>query len=167
MSVERKYLAHFIDAAFDVTYADTNYVRLGKYLEEFSLEMNPDVATTKNILGEQNVTHSGYESSSNAGSHYYDYDDDLSEKLMDIAMERNTGDTCKTSVVDVLLKPSTTAGAAPTVLWAWREDAMIVPDSVGGDTTGIQIPFTVHRAGNRVKGTFNMSTKEFTPASGT
>ena len=30
--VERKYLAHYIDAAFDTTYADTNYVRLGKNL---------------------------------------------------------------------------------------------------------------------------------------
>ena len=163
MSVERKYLGHFIDAAFDLTYESPNYVRLGKYLEEFAVELNPDVSTTKNILGEQNVTHSGYEVSSNADPHYYDYDDALSEKIMDIAQYRYTGDQCKTSVVDVLLKPGATADAAPTVVWAWREDAVIVPDSVGGDTTGIQTPFTVYRAGNRVKGTFNLSTKTFTP----
>ncbi len=36
MGAERKYLAHYIDAKFDKTYAATEYVRLGKDLEEFS-----------------------------------------------------------------------------------------------------------------------------------
>ena len=30
---ERKYLAHYLDAAFDHTYAATDYVRIGKDLE--------------------------------------------------------------------------------------------------------------------------------------
>ena len=34
MKAERKYLAHYLDGAFDTTYAATNYVRLGKDLEE-------------------------------------------------------------------------------------------------------------------------------------
>ena len=38
----------------------------------------------------------------------------------------------------------------------------MVPSSVGGDTTGVQIPFTIHRAGNRVKGNFDLQTKKFT-----
>ena len=38
--IERKYLAHYVDAAFDMTYADTEYVRLGKDLEEYSEEQN-------------------------------------------------------------------------------------------------------------------------------
>ena len=33
--IERKYLAHYIDAAFDMTYSATNYIRLGKDLEEY------------------------------------------------------------------------------------------------------------------------------------
>nr|CDJ96545.1 hypothetical protein HCOI_01824200 [Haemonchus contortus] len=64
---------------------------------------------------------------------------------MDIAMSRKKGDACKTSQVDVLLK------ADGTVLKAWREDVYVIPDSVGGDTTGVQIPFTVYNAGNRVE----------------
>lgn len=159
---ERKYLAHYIDSAFDTTSKATEYVRLGKDLEEYAIELNPDVETKKNILGENSVAVSGYEVSSSVDPYYYDYDEALSEKIMDIAMNRTTGDGCKTTTIDVLLKPGTTADAAPTVVWAYREDCYIVPQSVGGDTTGIQIPFELHRAGNRVKGTFDLTTKKFT-----
>lgn len=159
---ERKYLAHYIDSAFDATYKATEYVRLGKDLEEYAIELNPDVETKKNILGENAVAVSGYEVSSSVDPYYYDYDEALSEKIMDIAMNRTTGDGCKTTTVDVLLKPGATSDAAPTVVWAYREDCYIVPQSVGGDTTGIQIPFELHRAGNRVKGTFDLTTKKFT-----
>ena len=50
MKAERQYLAHFIDAAFDTTYAASTYVRLGDDLEEFNEELNPEVETKKNIL---------------------------------------------------------------------------------------------------------------------
>lgn len=159
---ERKYLAHYIDSAFDTTYKATEYVRLGKDLEEYAVELNPDVETKKNILGENSVAVSGYEVSSSVDPYYYDYDEALSEKIMDIAMNRTTGDGCKTTTIDVLLKPGATADEAPTVVWAYREDCYLVPQSVGGDTTGIQIPFELHRAGNRVKGTFDLTTKKFT-----
>jgi hypothetical protein len=159
---ERKYLAHYIDSAFDTTYKATEYVRLGKDLEEYAVELNPDVETKKNILGENSVAVSGYEVSSSVDPYYYDYDEALSEKIMDIAMNRTTGDGCKSTTIDVLLKPGATADDAPTVVWAYREDCYIVPQSVGGDTTGIQIPFELHRAGNRVKGTFDLTTKKFT-----
>lgn len=161
--VERKYLAHFVDAAFDITYAETNYVRLGKNLEEFNEELNPDVEVTHNILGEQSVQHNGYEAQGDVDPYYYEnYDEALSKKIMELVNTRATGDACKTSVVDVLLKPGATADTAPTVVWAYREDAYLIPNSMGGDTSGIQTPFTLYYAGNRVKGTFNMTSKEFT-----
>lgn len=159
---ERKYLAHFLDSAFDTTYAAAEYARLGKDLEEYNVELNPSVERKTNILGENSVVVSGYDVSSSVSPYYYDYDDALSEKVMEIAMNRITGDGCKTSTVDVLLKPGETADDAPTVLWAYREDCYVVPDSIGGNTTGVQIPFTIHRAGNRKKGTFDLSTKKFT-----
>lgn len=155
--VERKYLAHFIDAAFDTTFAATNYVRLGKDLEEYNEELNPDVETTKNILGEQSVKHNGYEVQADVDPFYYDYDEALAEKIMSIVNERSTGDKCKTSILTVLLDEE---GA---VKWAYREDCMVIPTSVGGDTAGIQTPFSVYMAGNRTKGTFVINTKKFTP----
>ena len=161
--VERKYLAHYLDGKFDMTYSSAEYSRIGKDLEEYSEELNPEVEVTKNIIGEQSVRHSGYEVSADVDPFYFEnYDDALSNKIMELAMTRATGDKCRTSMVDVLLKPGATEDDAPTVVWAYREDVVIAVNSVGGDTTGIQTPFTVYKAGNRVKGTWDMTTKKFT-----
>ena len=153
--IDRKYLAHFIDASFGGS--TVAYVRLGKDLEEYNEELNPDVEVQKNIWGEQNVKHNGYEVQSEVDPFYAYTGDDLFEKLADIANERKTGDDCKTTKVDVLLN------ADGTVEWAYREDVYVVPNSFGGDTSGVQIPFTVYNAGNRVKGTWDTTNKTFTP----
>lgn len=160
--VARKYLVHYLDAAFDTTYAETDYVRLGKDLEEFTVELNPDVEAKKNILGENAIQHNGYDASSSADPIYYDYDDKLSEKLMEIAMLRKDGDACKTSYVEVLLKPGA-EGAAPNVIRAVRDDVYVVPNSYGGDTSGVQVPIEIKFTGNRVEGTFDLETRKFTP----
>ena len=156
--IERKYLAHYIDASFGG--ATANYVRIGKDLEEYNEELNPDVEVKKNILGEQNVNHNGYEVQSEVEPFYAYSGDALFEALAEIANERKTGDDCSTTMVDVLLN---TDGS---VAWAYREDVWIVPNSVGGDTSGVQIPFTVYHTGNRTAGTWNPTTKTFTVGAG-
>ena len=156
--LERKYLAHFIDASFGGS--TVNYVRLGKDLEEYNEELNPDVEVQKNILGEQNVVHNGYEVQGEVNPYYAYTGDALFDKLAEIANGRITGEGCMTTKVEVLLN------AEGTVQWAYREDCCVVPNSVGGDTSGVQIPFTTYNAGNRTAGTFDMSTKTFTPTSG-
>lgn len=163
--LERKYLAHMIDAAFDMTYEATNIVRLGKDLEDFVVEMSPDIETKKNILGETSVRHNGFEPTASVDPFYVDsYDDALSEKVRIIAMNRLTGDDCKTTFYDIWLSPPTEAGGEPAVHSAWREDCMIIPQSYGGDTSGVQIPFEIRPCGNRVKGTYDLKTKKFTAA---
>lgn len=155
--IERKYLAHYIDATFGGS--TPSYVRIGQDLEEYNEELNPDVEVQKNIWGEQNVRHNGYEVQSEVDPYYAYTGDDLFEELAEIANERKTGDDCKTTKVDVLLN------ASGTVEWAYREDVYVVPNSIGGDTSGVQIPFSIYNAGNRVSGTWNTSQKTFTPAS--
>ena len=155
--IERKYLAHYLDASFGGE--TTDYVRLGKFLEEYQEELNPDVEIQKNILGEQSVQHNGYEVQSDVDPYYAEEGDPLFERLSEIANERLTGDDCKTTKIDVLLNSS------GEVEWAYREDVYIVPNSVGGDTSGVQIPFTIYNAGNRTSGTFDLTTKKFTPKS--
>lgn len=162
MKAERKYLAHYLDAAFDKSYAATDYVRIGKDLEEFAVELSPNIETKSNILGENSVIHQGYETSATADPVYYEYDDALTEKLMEIAMLRQSGDACKTSYVEVLLKPAE-GGGKPEVVRAVREDVLLIPSSYGGDTSGVQVPFTVNFNGNRTEGTFDLDTKKFTP----
>lgn len=164
--VERKYYAHFLDAAFDMTYSKTNYARLGKDLEEYNEELNPQVEISSNILGEQSVKHSGYQAQAEVSPFYYEnYEDALSNKMFELLNTRATGDKCKTSMVDVLLKPDETdpENNPPTVVEAWREDVYAIPNSGGGDTSGIQLPFTIYKAGNRVKGEWDIDTRKFTP----
>ena len=155
--LERKFLAHYLDKNFGV--GSASYVRLGQDLESYGEELNPQVEVRRNILGEQNVIHSGYQVQSTAEPFYAYEGDDLFNQLALIANERKTGDDCMTTRVEVLVN------ASGTVLWAYREDCWVVPNSVGGDTTGVQIPFTVYNAGNRVPGIWDTSTKTFTPVS--
>lgn len=155
--IERKYLAHFLDSDFGKS--KVAYVRIGADLEELNEDLSPDVEVKKNILGEQKVSHNGYEIQSEVEPYYADFDDPLFKPLYEIAMERKTGDACKTTKVDVLLNSD------GSVESAYCEDVYVVPTSFGGDTSGVQIPFTIYNAGNRVKGTFDLTSKTFTPAS--
>lgn len=155
--VERKFLAHYIDSSFNSE--KPTYVRLGADLEEYNEELNPDVEVKKNIIGEQRVSHNGYEVQSEVDPFYADYDDPLFERLAEIANERLTGDDCITTKVDVLLN------ADGDVVWAYREKVWVVPNTIGGDTSGVQIPFSVYNAGERVKGTWTVTTKTFAPDS--
>ena len=102
----------------------------GKDLEEYNEELNPDVEVSKNIWCEQNVQHNGYEVQSEVDPYYAYSGDALFDYLAKIANERLTGDACKTTKVDVLLNSD------GTVAWAYREDAIVVPKSIGGDTSG-------------------------------
>ena len=154
--IARKYLAHYVDAGSINGGSTVNYVRLGKDLEEYNEELNPDVEISLNILGEQTVQHNGYEVQSDVDPYYAEYDDPLGEKLQAIVNQRLTGDACKTTKVDVLLAED------GTVIWAYREDCYVIPNSMGGDTSGAQIPFTIYNAGNRVSGSWAMATKTFT-----
>lgn len=154
--IERKYLAHFIDASFGTGSATPNYVRLGADLEEYNLDLNPDIEVSKNIIGDGTIKHNGYEPQSDVDTFYAVTGDPLFETLSDIANERKTGDDCKTTAVDVLLNDK------GVVTWAYREDVMAVPTSMGGDTSGVQVPFSVYYCGNRTKGTFDVTKKTFT-----
>ena len=151
--MEHKYLMHFLDASFGGT--TPNYIWIGDDLEEYNEELNPDVEQKKNIKGESRVVHNGYEVSSEVEPFYAYTEDPLGEKLMEIANERKTGSDCMTYKVDVLVN------AAGSVVWAYRERVYVIPSSIGGDTSGVQIPFNIYNAGERVKGTWNKSTKAF------
>lgn len=155
--IERKYLAHFVDAAFDKTGEATNYVRLGKDLEDYNVELNPDIETTKNIWGESRTKVKGYEPEGDVETFYAYEGEALYEKLFAIVNNRSTGSELETTVVDVLINSDGTA------VKAYRENAVIVPQSIGGDTAGMQIPFNVYYNGDRTEGTWTVATKKFTP----
>lgn len=157
--IERKYLAHFINTAGPTD--DTPvYERLGKDLEEFSAELSAQVENKRNILGEHTVVISGYEKTGSVAPFYAEEDSSLFDRLQAIIDEGLVLDALKTDVVEVKLWRSEGEG----VYAATREEAFIEVNSYGGDTTGYQIPFTLHFTGKRTAGTFTLSTRTFTAA---
>lgn len=161
--VERKYMAHFIDSAEPAETGEhvAVYERLGKQLEEFNVEMNANVETKNNILGETSVDLDSYQPSVSVEPYVAVVGEGIFERLQKIVDERRVLDDLKTTVLDVHLweENETTKGS----FVAYREDAIIEVVSYGGDTTGYQIPYNLHLTGNRVKGLFALETKTFTP----
>lgn len=155
--IDRKYLAHYINVA---KAGESVFERIGQDLEEFSPELSAQVETKKNILGESSILISGYEKTASVEPYYADKGSMLFERLQEIIDNDLTLDDLKAEIVDVKLWDEDSAGAYPAV----KETVFIEVTSYGGDTTGYQIPFTLHYTGEKVKGTFNVSTKTFTAA---
>ena len=156
--IERKYMAHFINAAAQGQ--EAVYERLGQDLEEFAPEMSAQVETKKNILGESSILISGYEKTAAVEPFYAQQGSALFQRLQEIIDGDLVLDALKADVVDVKLWDETDGGAYPAV----KETVYIEVTSYGGDTTGYQIPFTIHYTGEKVKGSFNLAGKTFTAA---
>jgi len=151
----------YVDASMNAT--TPSWYLVGKDIEDMSVDLAPDTETIKNILDEVSVRHNGYEPSISADPFYADTGDALYTPLKDIAMNRKKGDDCKTKYLEVIIEDTSSSSHA-----AWQEDCYLVPQSVGGDTSGMQIPFQVLPAGNRKAGTASISAQKvpsFTPAS--
>lgn len=153
MKLTRGAYRTFVDTTFGGT-GTPSWYWIGKDIEEMATELNPDTETKKNILDETSFSHSGYEPSTEADPFYADPSDPLYPKLRDIAMGRLRGDACKTSVLEVIVENTEATGHL-----AYKEDCYLVPTSIGGDTSGVSIPFTINYAGNRTKGTVAFANK--------
>lgn len=157
--IKRKLMANFVNAALPST-TSAKYVRLGKDLEEYSVEMNANVDTKNNIWGETSVSLDSYQPQASVEPYFAEIGEPLFERLQVIIDQRQTLDDLKTEVVEVHLWEEDTITSGSYV--AYKEDAIIEVSSYGGDTTGYQIPFNLHHTGNRVKGLFALSDKTFT-----
>ena len=157
MKIERKYLAHYIDAA-PLNSQECCYERLGKDLEEYRAEMSAQVDTKKNIMGETSVLISGYEKTAAVEPYYAQTGSALFTRLQDILDENRVLDDLRTTVVEVKLWEKPQGQAYPAI----REEVFLEVTGYGGDTSGYQIPFTVHYTGNKVKGLFDPTTRSFT-----
>ena len=158
MKIERKYMAHYLNAAFSSE--NPSYVRLGADLEEYSPELSANVEKKSNILGQTSVTIDSYQKQGEVSPYYAEKDDPLFTRLQAIIDGDLVLDDLKTDIVEVKLWGEESAGAYPAI----KEECYIEVSSYGGDTTGYQIPFNVHYTGVKTKGTFDVSKKTFTPA---
>lgn len=155
--IDRKYMAHLIDAGLLCHGAASEYERLGDDLEEYNVELNPDTETKTNIKGETSFSHKGYQETSEASPYYANTESKLFPKLQEIVDYRHKDDNCKTNALEVHLWD----GNETDGFVAWQQGCYVIPTSYGGDNSGYQIPFTVNYFGERTKGIFK--DKTFTP----
>ncbi|MBR4720098.1 MAG: hypothetical protein IKP31_07660 [Lachnospiraceae bacterium] len=141
MKLDRNRLMFF--ASFD----DTNWEVLGRDNDDLSKSLNPDTETNKNVLGESTFKHSGYEPEIEVDPYYADPSSPLYEKLSAAAMQEKYGDDdIKGKFVEVIF--NTVNESAGTMSGTgYKRDAYIVPQSTGGDTAGLGIPFTINPVG--------------------
>ena len=156
MKIERKYLAHFINGA--MVDQEPEYERLGKDLEEYSVNLSAQVESKKNILGQTSVLISSYENTAAVEPYYAESGSALFNRLQKIIDEGLVLDQLKSDVVEVKLWEA----AEGTVYPAIREEVILEITSYGGDTGGYQIPFTVHYTGQKTAGSFDVISRVFT-----
>lgn len=146
--LKRSHLKNYLNANIGTSGTGTpSWYILGKDVDDMSVELNPDTETVKNVLDETNISDNGYEPALDVGTYYANPSDSIYEKIKDIAMNRKTGDDCKTTILEVLIDKTT----GP--FDAWTENVIVKPQSYGGAQGGVNIPFNVAYAGNRQKGT--------------
>ena len=148
--LEREALGHYLDSKFNSKASDAEKAEfeiIGDDIEEMSVELNSDTEQIKNILGQTKTKDNGYTPSMDADPFYADPDKKLYPKLRDIAMGRLKGDACKTLMLEVIVEDT----AAENHL-AYVSEVMVKPQSYGGGTEGLNIPFNVSEDGERVKG---------------
>ena len=150
MKLERKALAHYLDSTFGGEKPD--WFLIGSDVEELSVELNPDVESVENILGQTSVRDNGYEPSTTVEPYYANTTDSIYKPIRDIAMMRKKGDACKSKILEVIIEDTEAENHL-----AFQEDVIVKPTSYGGGVEGIAIPFDVHFAGNRKKGTVTIT----------
>ena len=136
---------------FFASFDGTDWEALGKDNDDLSKELNPDTETSKNVLGETTFQHSGYEPEVEVDPYYADENSVLYEKLSAAAMEELYGDSdIKGYFVEVIFSTANASAGTMTGI-GYKREAYLVPQSTGGDTTGLGIPFTVNPVGAQTK----------------
>lgn len=147
MKLEREALMHYLDASFENAPATAEWEVLGDDIEEMSVELNPDTEQKKNILGKTVTSDNGYTPSISADPFYADPTSKLYPKIKEIAFDRLKGSACKTLMLEVIVEDTAAAKHL-----AYVQEVMVKPQSYGGDTAGVNIPFNITDDGARTKG---------------
>ncbi|MBD5515359.1 MAG: hypothetical protein HDR06_12170 [Lachnospiraceae bacterium] len=132
---------------------------IGKDTDNVSLELNPEVETKQNVLGETIVDHSGFKPELALDNYFARTEDAIYEHIKDLAMNRksdeeSTGAYLLEAILTDEVKKSDTVTLTGQ---AWMENVVVVPQSYGGDTTGFAIPFNISMNGGRTEGSVSVT----------
>lgn len=127
--------------------------------EDMSTALNPNVEKGEDVTGQSFADLDKYEEETSVETYRAKRDSKWAQILYDIYRDRKT----LTDVVHSFCVVNAFAGASGAYD-AWVQKAVVAIDSVGGDTKGMSMPYSIHWTGERVYGTFNLDTLTFTPA---
>lgn len=145
--LNREAMKHYLDTTFKNAAESAEWEIIGDDIEDMSVELNPDIETTKTILGQTKTKDNGYEPTMDAEPFYADPEKKLYPKLRDIALGQLKGDACKTLMLEIIVEDMEAENHL-----AYVQEVTVKPQSYGGDTSGFNIPFQVLFNGERTKG---------------
>jgi hypothetical protein len=158
--LERKLLRHYVEWPALTEGGDATFEVVGKDNEEMNMELNPNVESSTNVLGENATFIDKYEPQMQVDPHRARSSTAAYAWLKDAIDKRKVLDDLKVRVVEVDMMEEPTTGAYPARI----EDAIVEIPQYGGSGT-FDIPYTLHMTGeNKADGTFNPTTATWTPS---
>ena len=129
--------------------ASGGWEALGKDDDDLSKKLNADTETKKNVLGETTFEHRGYEPEISMDSYYMDPGRIMYAHLLEVALEEKYSEE---DLIGYFAEAFFTNVSGSTMTgYCYVRKAWYVPQSVGGDTSGYQIPFNVTPVGPMTK----------------
>ena len=150
-----------VDPVNGITYATNhtpNWVPIGDDNDELTRERNDEVDSKKNVLGVTNISVTSGAQTTEVDPKKIRGNEALSDILYKLDKYDLVGSKARIHGMEVFYgdKQST------NTYGAWTEHAILEVKSWGGDTSATQAPFTLNWEGDKVHGTFNSNSKEFT-----
>lgn len=156
--IPRKEFMHFVNVG---TTEEAEWELLGEGIEELSREMNNNVENATDILGNNTTT----VTKGNQVSSFDPFKCRRNSKLFAKLYQIYTDDLELSDVEMEFLEVSVFDKVSEGTYSAVKQTGAIDLKSIGGDTTGLDMPFDVNYVGSKTKGTFAVATKTFKPAS--
>lgn len=157
--IPRKEFMHFVNVG---TTAEPEWELLGEGIEELSREMNNNVETKTDILGNNSTTVTKGNQVSSFDPFKCRRDSKLFAKLYQIYTDDLELSDCELEFLEVSVFDKVEDGKYEAI----KQTGAIDLKSIGGDTTGLDMPFDVNYIGSKTKGTFDVAKKQFTPVVG-
>lgn len=133
------------------TETENPWEAIGKDNDELTKELNPDTESGKNVLGEKTFVHSGNEPEVEVDPYYMDSDRAMYAHMLEIALEEKYGEDDLLGEYFEAFFDNVNAETGTMTGYGYQRDAWFTPQSVGGDTSGFQIPYTINPVGPKVK----------------
>lgn len=146
------------------TKANSGWEALGKDNDSLVKELNPDTETSKNVLGESSFKHSGYEPTIDLDPYYMDPSRVMYAHLLECALEEKYGESDLLGYFAEAFFTSVDESSRTMSGYCYVRRAWFVPQSTGGDTSGLSIPYTINPVGamTRKHISYSMETNQAT-----